>query len=141
MNENLNLQISNFLVAFHRALLVKKKAAAKNFELTLGQAEVLVILCLKDQKTVPQIARSLGVSRQNTQIIVNALNRRGLILPHPNPDHRLSPLFSLTAKGVGVVSAIQDFEKKITDNLFEGISIGEKTVLLKTLKNLTLQLY
>jgi DNA-binding MarR family transcriptional regulator len=42
--------------------------------------------------TVPQIARRLGVSRQNVQ-------RVGMATFRPNPDHKSSPLLDLTPAG------------------------------------------
>lgn len=49
--------------------------------------------------TVPQIARRLGVSRQNVQRISNELIASGLATFTPNPDHKASPLLSLTPAG------------------------------------------
>jgi DNA-binding MarR family transcriptional regulator len=51
------------------------------------------------QLTVPQIARRLGVSRQNVQRVVNDLVAEGLATYQPNPDHKASPLVTLTKTG------------------------------------------
>jgi DNA-binding MarR family transcriptional regulator len=50
-------------------------------------------------KTVPQIARRLGVSRQNVQRIADALVRDRLADFADNPDHRTSPHLVLTQAG------------------------------------------
>ena len=50
-------------------------------------------------RSVPAIARRLGVSRQNLQRIANDLLREGLVEQIPNPDHRSSPLLRLTESG------------------------------------------
>jgi DNA-binding MarR family transcriptional regulator len=50
-------------------------------------------------KTVPQLARILGISRQNVQRIANALVRDRLAQFVDNPDHRSSPHVVLSAEG------------------------------------------
>lgn len=49
--------------------------------------------------TVPQIARRLGVTRQNVQRVTADLAADGLVRLAANPDHRTSPLVVLTAAG------------------------------------------
>jgi DNA-binding MarR family transcriptional regulator len=51
------------------------------------------------QLTVPQVARRLGVSRQNVQRIVDELRRDRLLQLTDNPDHKTSPLLELTNAG------------------------------------------
>lgn len=51
------------------------------------------------QLTVPQIARRLGVSRQNVQRVVGELAAEELICYQPNPDHKTSPIVALTPLG------------------------------------------
>lgn len=52
-----------------------------------------------DPRTVPQIARRLGVSRQNVQRIADLLVAESQATFEPNPDHRASPFLVLTARG------------------------------------------
>jgi DNA-binding MarR family transcriptional regulator len=56
--------------------------------------------------TVPQVARRLGVSRQNLQRIANELQRDGLVEFVTNPDHRTSPLLTVTASGAASLKRI-----------------------------------
>lgn len=49
--------------------------------------------------TVPQVARRLGVSRQNVQRITDDLRHEQLLTLIDNPDHKTSPLLQLTAAG------------------------------------------
>ncbi|MYZ07527.1 MarR family transcriptional regulator [Streptomyces sp. SID2999] len=53
----------------------------------------------EDGLTVPQVARRLGVSRQNVQRVANDLVQLGLAAFTANPDHRGSPLLALTESG------------------------------------------
>jgi DNA-binding MarR family transcriptional regulator len=56
--------------------------------------------------TVPQVARRLGVSRQNVQRVTNELVTDGLAELVANPDHKTSPLLRLTPEGSRVLTAI-----------------------------------
>jgi DNA-binding MarR family transcriptional regulator len=56
--------------------------------------------------TVPQIARRLGVSRQHILRMTNDLATEGLVELVPNPDHKTSPLVTLTAAGRDTLAAI-----------------------------------
>jgi DNA-binding MarR family transcriptional regulator len=49
--------------------------------------------------TVPQIARVLGVTRQNVQRIADLLVAEGSAEYQDNPDHRASPHLILTKRG------------------------------------------
>jgi DNA-binding MarR family transcriptional regulator len=49
--------------------------------------------------TVPNIARTMGLTRQGVQKQVDLLVGEGLLALVPNPGHRRSPLVGLTAAG------------------------------------------
>jgi DNA-binding MarR family transcriptional regulator len=50
-------------------------------------------------RTVPQIARRMGMSRQSVQRVTDLLAKDGILRLDPNPDHLRSPLLRLTPKG------------------------------------------
>jgi DNA-binding MarR family transcriptional regulator len=61
-----------------------------------------------DVRTVPQIARRMGLTRQAVQRIANQLVEDGLAEFVDNPDHRASPILRLTDRGVAIDDAISD---------------------------------
>src|SRR5215471_17373600 len=69
---------------------------------TVGQTQARwqVLSAASDiPRTVPQIARRLGVSRQNVRQIADALVCASLARFVDNPDHRRSPHLVLTGEG------------------------------------------
>lgn len=52
-----------------------------------------------DPRTVPHIARRLGVTRQNVQRIADLLVEENWAKFEPNPDHRGSPYLVLNERG------------------------------------------
>lgn len=68
--------------------------------LTSARWQMLGALALAGQPlTAPQIAASMGVTRQGAQKQLNLLAHSGLIEACDNPQHKRSPLFVLTPKG------------------------------------------
>jgi len=48
---------------------------------------------------VSQIARRMGLARQNVQRLADALEKEGVVLYAPNPDHQRAKLVCLTKRG------------------------------------------
>lgn len=76
---------------------------------------VLEYLSTHDPSTVPTMARARGVSRQHIQSLVNGLESDGLVEAMPNPAHKRSPLFALTAGGRALMAAIADTESALLE--------------------------
>jgi DNA-binding MarR family transcriptional regulator len=75
----------------------------------LGQTEVrwaVLSVLSGGARTVPQVARRLGVTRQSVQRIANLLAAEGLIESVANPDNARSPLFRLSNRGEEVLTTI-----------------------------------
>lgn len=68
-------------------------------DLTLPMRAVLERLYDAGPQTVPAIARSLLVTRQGVQALVDEARRLGHVETRPNPQHRRSHLIELTARG------------------------------------------
>ena len=76
-----------------------------------GQSQAhwqVIRLASSGELTVPQIARRLGMSRQNVQRIANDLVSEGLAHYAENPDHKSSPHLVLTAAGRAVLRTLSE---------------------------------
>jgi DNA-binding MarR family transcriptional regulator len=76
---------------------------------TVGQTQArwqVMSAASADPRTVPQIARRLGVSRQNVQRIAGLLVAERWASFEPNPDHRGSPYLVLSTRGRDVLARI-----------------------------------
>lgn len=75
--------------------------------LTSARWQMLGALALAAQPlSAPQIASSMGVTRQGAQKQLNLLVDSGLIEARDNPQHKRSPLYSLTKQGRQVYGAV-----------------------------------
>src|SRR5262245_6032955 len=76
-------------------------------------------------RTVPQLARRRECSRQHVQVLVNRLVADGMAELMDNPDHRRSPLVSLTPAGRGALEAMWRREAELIDELPVGPAVED----------------
>lgn len=82
------------------ALLAVGEQLTREFGTTGARWTVLSELQLAGEpRTVPQIARALGLKRQGIQRLADALGRDGLVEFRPNPDHARAQRVALTPAG------------------------------------------
>jgi len=72
---------------------------------------ILASLAQSGPRTVAQMARDRGQTRQRIQPIVNSLIDEGLLQPIANAAHKQSPLIVVTAKGNQEVGRIHRLEQ------------------------------
>lgn len=108
-------------------------------ETTLTRLERLVLIMITesdDPMTASQISRHLGHPRQVIQRAVNRLEELKLIKKFPNPNHKTSPLFAATTKGVNFESQLGDKLINIVDTLLTEKDIKMCQRISKDLKKL-----
>jgi DNA-binding MarR family transcriptional regulator len=79
-------------------------------------------------RTVPQIARRMGLTRQSVQRLANILVDEGLLAFEPNPDHATSPLVAPTDRGRALEGAL----KNAADRWANAIAKGMDEAALET---------
>ena len=87
--------------------------------------------------SVPQIARRLGVTRQNVQRIADALMAEQLAHQVINRDHKTSPHIVLTAKGREVLDALMESTADYRTALLPLLEQIDVANLLATLRSLS----
>lgn len=105
------LQAVPLLVAdvFHLAGVFRRRGEEIARLAGRTQAEWQLLSALADgARTVPQIARRLGYTRQSVQRTADSLTSQSLLRPAPNPDHKKSPLLELTKLGRDALDRISE---------------------------------
>jgi len=87
--------------------------------------------------TVAQIARRLGVSRQNVQRIADALVREGSAHYRDNRDHKGSPHLELTAEGRAALTQLSRGAAGYRDALAAELEGVDLAALLEALRALS----
>ena len=81
--------------------------------LTSARWQVLGAISLAPQPpSIPQIAATMGVTRQGVLKQINLLVDEELVQPQLNPTHKRSPLYSLTPKGKTTYQALVEHWQK-----------------------------
>lgn len=88
--------------------------------LTQARWQVLSVVS-ETALTVPQAARRLGVSRQNVQRVANDLVTFGHAVYTANPDHRGSPLLTLTSQGQEALAHVTARASAVHRKLFAAL--------------------
>lgn len=96
-------------------------AALEGTRLTVPLRAVLERLHVEGPQTVPSIARSLYVTRQGVQTLVDRAKELGLAETRPNPGHRRSHLVSLTPAGEREFTALHAAELNRLDTLADDL--------------------
>lgn len=96
--------------------------------------------CHNDQRTVAQIARRMGLSRQSVQRIANLLVDEGLARYADNPDHKRSPIVELTAKGERTIEAINAAQAEWSNGIADGLSARDLDRTARIIRDLTQRL-
>ncbi|MER6472435.1 MarR family winged helix-turn-helix transcriptional regulator [Streptomyces collinus] len=117
--------------------LGERTAAAEG--LTQARWQVLSVAS-DDALTVPQAARRLGVSRQNVQRVANDLVSLELAAFEPNPDHRGSPLLTLTPRGRQALDRVTARAEDLHRTLFAAIPDEEIRATRASLRRLLTEL-
>jgi len=109
--------------------------------LTSARWQVIGAMALASQpQTVPAIARTMGLTRQAVQRLINELMADGLIEARPNPGHRRARLFSLTSSGTSSFEAATARQAPWAEALAAGQSVPEIKAAEATLRALRARL-
>jgi DNA-binding MarR family transcriptional regulator len=85
-----------------------------------------------EPRTVPDIARDLGISRQGVQRVADILETEGLLSKRPHPSDQRTTLLELTAAGREVMGAIYGRQVAWSNEILGGLNV-EKLRLATTL--------
>ena len=106
---NADIELIPLIIADIYELAGRFRASGEAIARSVGQTQArwqVMSAASAEPKTVPQIARRLGVTRQNVQRIADLLVAEGSAAFTPNPDHRGSPFLVLSKRGHATLAAL-----------------------------------
>lgn len=130
------LRVESTLMATARAI---RKAYAIRFaglELNLTQASLIGFLDESGPITQTQLAGRLGMGRAATGLVINGLEKRGLLERRENPSDGRAWLIALRAEGKALVAPILEIDAVLRAELRAGISRSERQTLAALLVRL-----
>ncbi|ODC05180.1 MarR family transcriptional regulator [Terasakiispira papahanaumokuakeensis] len=110
----------------------------EEYGITSARWKVLGALSLAGKpQTVPQIARSMGLTRQAVQRLVDAMREDELLCFQNNPDHKRAKLICLSALGETVFSKLSEKQSGWAMECSTGITKAELETTLSVLKRIS----
>lgn len=120
---------------FNGRLLAAGDRLTKPFGLTSARWQVLG--ATEDQpRSVAQIARRMGLARQNVQRLADALEKEGIVAYAPNPDHRRAKLVCLTGRGRKAFEELGRRQEVWANQIASGVHHSELKVALEIIRKL-----
>ena len=108
------------------------------YGITSARWKVLGALSLAGEpQTVPQIARSMGLTRQAVQRLVDAMREDDLLSFQDNPGHKRAKLISLSEFGKTVYSKLDDKQAQWASKSALNINKAELETTLSVLKRIS----
>lgn len=91
---------------------------------------------LDEPRTVAEIGRRMGMTRQGVQRIADLLVEQGLAEYRPNPNHRRAKLLACTEAGYWAIRRIALAQHPWVNGLGEGLDADELRAVLRTMQRL-----
>lgn len=101
-------------------ILRSGERVSKRYGQSIARLHVLARANYKP-RTVSEIARYIGVSRQSVQRLADDLADDGLLRYSANPYNKRAQLVSITPAGAKILDSIYTDNKKITDSILEDL--------------------
>ena len=107
-------------------------------ELELTPQQYGVLLGLDSLVSCSQrtLAAALGIDPRNLVAVLDALERRGLVVRRPDPDDRRRRAVSLTAAGSGAAERLRRAGEDLDRELAQGLDGAEQAALRRILTKL-----
>ncbi|KAA0891787.1 MarR family winged helix-turn-helix transcriptional regulator [Oryzomonas rubra] len=118
------------------ALIAAGDQLVDDLGLTSARWQVLGALC-ESPATVAEIARRMGLTRQNVQRIADCLATGGFVTTSANPAHRRAKLYSLTPHGTTVMEEVNHRQAEWANRIADGIGPTQLTEAVSLMTVLT----
>lgn len=118
--ELLGTTIGKLRNKLHRILKLRYASEA-NVKLTVEEFILLNMIEARTDQILQNIAIATGKNKSVVMRMIDSLEQKGLAKRTVNPEDRRENLLSITDKGSEVVAQYQAIEKRLSDQLLEGI--------------------
>jgi DNA-binding MarR family transcriptional regulator len=121
-----------------RAAATARFFRANGMERTEGRYAALRVLFFAQDKhmALSDISSDMDVSAANITVLVDGLEKDGLVVRVPHPTDKRSTLVQLTSKGEQLASVLVPGMADLNTELLAGFSEDEKLMLIEAMKRL-----
>ena len=120
----------------HR-ILKQRYAAEADVKLTVEEFILLNMIEARTDQILQNIAIATGKTKSVVMRMIDSLAQKGLAKRTVNPDDRRENLLSITDKGCEVLSQYQQIEKRLSNELLDGIPPQKVAQFLEVIEEIT----
>lgn len=120
----------------HR-ILKQRYAAEADIKLTVEEFILLNMIEARTDQILQNIAIATGKNKSVVMRMIDSLEQKGLAKRTVNPDDRRENLLSITDKGCEVLTQYQQIEKRLSNELLDGILPQKVAQFLEVIEEIT----
>lgn len=120
----------------HR-ILKQRYAAEADVKLTVEEFILLNMIEARTDQILQNIAIATGKNKSVVMRMIDSLEQKGLAKRTVNPDDRRENLLSITDKGCEVLTQYQQIEKRLSNELLDGIPSQKVAQFLEVIEEIT----
>lgn len=135
-NELLGTTVGKLRNKLHR-LMKQRYAAEAEVKLTVEEFILLNMIEAQTDQILQNIAIATGKNKSVVMRMIDSLEEKGLAERTVNPEDRRENLLSITDKGAEVVTQYQAIEKRLSNDLLEGIPADEVATFFRVVDLIT----
>ncbi|MCU7797203.1 MAG: MarR family transcriptional regulator [Candidatus Thiodiazotropha sp. (ex Myrtea spinifera)] len=118
-------------------LVAEGDVLTKDVGLSSARWKVLGALAHSDgSMTVPQIAYSMGQSRQSVQRLTDAMEGSGILVYQDNPHHKKAKLVALSEKGKEIFELLEQKQIPWANLAADGLNASDMEIALSVLRKM-----
>lgn len=133
--ELLGTTIGKLRNKLHR-VLKDRCAVEADVKLTIEEFILLNMIETRTDQILQNIAIATGKNKSVIMRMIDSLEKKGLTKRTVNPEDRRENLLSITDRGNEVLRQYQDIEKKLSNELMEGIPSEKQRAFFEVIEEL-----
>ena len=118
-------------------ILKQRYAAEADVKLTVEEFILLNMIEARTDQILQNIAIATGKNKSVVMRMIDSLEQKGLAKRTVNPDDRRENLLSITDKGCEVLTQYQQIEKRLSNELLDGIPPQKVAQFLEVIEEIT----
>lgn len=119
-----------------RLMRYRSRESMSRWDVAPSHARALGVLARHGPTRLRELSEHLRIAPRSATEVIDALQERGLVERHPDPDDRRATLAVLTSKGREVSAAIEGSRAEVADRLFGALSPSDRAELARILAKL-----
>ncbi|WP_433944160.1 MarR family winged helix-turn-helix transcriptional regulator [Paenibacillus sp. SN-8-1] len=139
MNSPLDESIGFHMGIAYRKLSQVLQQRMRDYHITPEQWSVLYRIWEKDGQIQKEIGERSGKDKPTTTRIITALEEKGFIRKVSGKNDRRSFFIFITEAGRDVITLTEPIERQVLEEVTEGITAEESRLLLRLLRQITMQ--